>query len=168
MTATIPEKQPRLLDQLRRCIRDKPYSISTELTYVSLAKWTIRFHGLRHPAEMGPEEICCSLHGTAYARQRLDCVQAISTGKGGNGDVGLVGLLDDEALEVEWMTLMTAAWERNGRLLESVHDRCCVRAEKCLNNNHLHLPGSRLNYLVPTHIDHLRIVISNALWPCCP
>ena len=61
MAATIPEKQPRLLDQLRRCIRDKHYSLSTERTYVYWAKWYIRFHGIRHPAEMGPEEIRCFL-----------------------------------------------------------------------------------------------------------
>jgi integrase len=57
MSETIPERQPRLLDQLRRCIRDKHYSLSTERTYVYWAKWYIRFHGLRHPANMGPEEI---------------------------------------------------------------------------------------------------------------
>lgn len=57
MSETIPERQPRLLDQLRRCIRDKHYSFSMERTYVYWAKWYIRFHGLRHPANMGPEEI---------------------------------------------------------------------------------------------------------------
>ena len=31
MAATIPEKQPRLLDQLRRCIQNKRDSFSTEL-----------------------------------------------------------------------------------------------------------------------------------------
>jgi hypothetical protein len=57
MLETIAEKQPRLLDQLRRCIRDKHYTLSTERTYVYWAKWYIRFHGLRHPADMGPNEI---------------------------------------------------------------------------------------------------------------
>jgi hypothetical protein len=51
------EKPPRLLDQLRRCIRDKHYTLSTERTYVYWARWYIRFHGLRHPANMGPNEI---------------------------------------------------------------------------------------------------------------
>ncbi|HZW11978.1 MAG TPA: phage integrase N-terminal SAM-like domain-containing protein [Noviherbaspirillum sp.] len=54
---TIPERQRRLLDQLRRCIRDKHYSLSTERTYVYWTKWYIRFRGLRHPANMGPNEI---------------------------------------------------------------------------------------------------------------
>ncbi|WP_334188264.1 integron integrase [Noviherbaspirillum sp.] len=54
---TIAETRPRLLDQLRRCIREKHCSLSTERTYVYWAKWYIRFHGLRHPADMGPAEI---------------------------------------------------------------------------------------------------------------
>lgn len=57
LTETIPERQPRLLDQLRRRIRDKHYTLSTERTYVYWARWYIRFHGLRHPADMGPNEI---------------------------------------------------------------------------------------------------------------
>jgi integron integrase len=46
-----------LLDQLRRCIREKHYSLRTERAYVYWARWYIRFHGLRHPTEMGPPEI---------------------------------------------------------------------------------------------------------------
>lgn len=57
MSETIPVTQPRLLDQLCRCIRDKHYTLSTGRTYVYCAKWYIRFHGLRHPADMGPSEI---------------------------------------------------------------------------------------------------------------
>lgn len=57
MSETIPERPPKLLDQLRQCIRDKHYSLSTERTYVYWAKWYIRFHGLRHPANMGPADI---------------------------------------------------------------------------------------------------------------
>jgi hypothetical protein len=48
---------PRLLDQLRRCIHDNHYSLRTERAYVYWARWYIRFHGLRHPAEMGGAEI---------------------------------------------------------------------------------------------------------------
>lgn len=48
---------PKLLDQLRRCIRDKHYSLRTERVYVYWARWYIRFHGLRHPADMGAPEI---------------------------------------------------------------------------------------------------------------
>jgi integron integrase len=48
---------PRLLDQLRRCIRDNHYSWRTEQAYVYWARWYIRFHGRRHPMEMGAQEI---------------------------------------------------------------------------------------------------------------
>jgi integrase len=56
MSDTIPEWQPKLLDQLRRCIVDKHYNHSTERTYVYWEKWYIRFHGLHHPADMRSEE----------------------------------------------------------------------------------------------------------------
>ena len=51
------DQPPKLLDQLRRCIRDKHYSLRTERVYVYWARWYIRFHGLRHPMEMGAPEI---------------------------------------------------------------------------------------------------------------
>lgn len=50
-------RPPKLLDQLRRCIRDKHYSMRTEEAYVYWSRWFIRFHGLRHPAEMGAPEV---------------------------------------------------------------------------------------------------------------
>ncbi|MBI1892371.1 MAG: integron integrase [Burkholderiales bacterium] len=50
-------KQPKLLDQLRRCIREKYYSPRTEKAYVYWARWFIRFHNLTHPAEMAAEEV---------------------------------------------------------------------------------------------------------------
>jgi len=53
--------KPKLLDQLKRCIRDKYYSLRTEEAYVYWARWFIRFHGLRHPAEMGATEVRASL-----------------------------------------------------------------------------------------------------------
>lgn len=51
-----PEK-PRLLDLLRTRIRLKHYSLRTEQTYIEWAKRYILFHGKRHPAGMGKEEV---------------------------------------------------------------------------------------------------------------
>jgi integrase len=51
-----PAQPPKLLDQLRRCIRDNHYSVRTERAYVYWARWYIRFHGLRHPMDMGTSE----------------------------------------------------------------------------------------------------------------
>jgi integron integrase len=50
-------KAPKLLDQVKRCIRDKHYSLRTEEAYVYWIRWYIRFHKLRHPAEMGAPEV---------------------------------------------------------------------------------------------------------------
>lgn len=50
-------KAPRLLDQLRERTRYLHYSRSTEQAYVHWCKAFIRFHRLRHPAEMGKAEV---------------------------------------------------------------------------------------------------------------
>src|SRR5581483_8954082 len=58
MSSPTLAKQPeRLLDRLRHKIRVKHYSIRTELAYVEWVRRFIRFHGLRHPAEMGGEQV---------------------------------------------------------------------------------------------------------------
>ncbi|MDB6152157.1 MAG: intINeu [Chthoniobacteraceae bacterium] len=50
--------QPRrLLDQLRDVCRYKHYSLRTEETYAGWVRRFIRFHGLRHPLELGESEI---------------------------------------------------------------------------------------------------------------
>lgn len=46
-----------LLDQVRRLIRVKHYSIRTEEAYVNWIKRFILFHGKRHPVEMGEAEM---------------------------------------------------------------------------------------------------------------
>ena len=47
----------KLLDQLRSEIRVRHYSIRTEHTYVDWVVRYVRFHGTKHPAEMGAAEI---------------------------------------------------------------------------------------------------------------
>src|SRR5207302_3310177 len=51
------ENKPKLLDQVRNFIRIKHYSIRTEQAYIDWIKRFILFHGKRHPAEMGEEEV---------------------------------------------------------------------------------------------------------------
>lgn len=55
-SASIPN-QPKLLSRVKNCIRDKHYSLRTEEAYVYWIRWFIRFHGLRHPLEMGATEV---------------------------------------------------------------------------------------------------------------
>ena len=47
----------KVLDQLRERIRYLHYSLRTEKTYVYWVRFYIRFHGRRHPAEMGGAEV---------------------------------------------------------------------------------------------------------------
>lgn len=49
--------QPRLLDQLRDALRSRHYARRTEEAYCLWVERFIRFHHMRHPAEMGEEEI---------------------------------------------------------------------------------------------------------------
>ena len=48
-----PLQSVRILDQLRERIRYLHYSLRTEEEYVYWARAFIRFHDLRHPADMG-------------------------------------------------------------------------------------------------------------------
>ena len=59
----------RLLDQLRSHIRYLHYSIRTEQAYVHWVRTFVRFHGLRHPAEMGGADVEAFLSWLAVERQ---------------------------------------------------------------------------------------------------
>jgi integron integrase len=48
---------PKLLDRVRATMRLNRYSPRTEQVYVDWIKRYIRFHGIRHPQEMGAEEV---------------------------------------------------------------------------------------------------------------
>ena len=52
-----PLKSPRVLGQLRERLRFLHYSPRTEEVYVYWVKAFIRFHGFRHPAELGGTEV---------------------------------------------------------------------------------------------------------------
>ena len=49
--------KPPLLEQVRRCLRLKHYSIRTERAYVAWIKRFILFHRKRHPSGVGTDEI---------------------------------------------------------------------------------------------------------------
>lgn len=48
---------PKLMDRVREALRARHYSDRTEDAYCNWIRRFIRFHGLRHPAEMGEREI---------------------------------------------------------------------------------------------------------------
>jgi integron integrase len=51
------EERPKLLAQVRRALRVRHRSRRTEEAYVGWIRRFVRFHGMRHPAEMGETEI---------------------------------------------------------------------------------------------------------------
>jgi len=59
----------RLLDQLRSHARYLHYSIRTEQAYVHWVQAYVRFHGLRHPAELGGADVEAFLGWLAVDRQ---------------------------------------------------------------------------------------------------
>ena len=63
----VEKPAPRLLEQLRAAIRLRHYSIRTEKAYVHWVVRYLRFHGLRHPAEMGAREVTVFLSHLATA-----------------------------------------------------------------------------------------------------
>jgi integrase len=63
-----PLQAVKVLDQLRERIRYVHYSIRTEAAYVYWVRAFIRFHGVRHPATMGGEEVEAFLSWLANTR----------------------------------------------------------------------------------------------------
>lgn len=59
----------RLLDQVRERIRYKHYSLRAKQTYVQWVRMFVKWHGLRHPRDMGPLEIEGSLAMLANERR---------------------------------------------------------------------------------------------------
>ena len=68
-TVLPPLQAPRLLDQVRERVRYLHYSRRTEQAYVHWCKSFIRFHGLRHPRDMGAPEVQAFLTWLADERQ---------------------------------------------------------------------------------------------------
>ena len=64
-----PLQSTRLLDQLRERIRYLHYSLRTEQTYVYWVRAFIRWHQLKHPAQMGKAEVEAYLSWLAGKRQ---------------------------------------------------------------------------------------------------
>ena len=63
-----PANPPRLLDVVREKVRALHYSRRTEEAYVHWIRDYVRFHGKRHPREMGAVEVEAFLSHLANAR----------------------------------------------------------------------------------------------------
>lgn len=64
-----PNTPPKLLDRLREALRSRHYSRKTEQSYCHWVKRFIRFHKLRHPANLGEPEINAFLSHLALKRR---------------------------------------------------------------------------------------------------
>ena len=49
--------QPKLLDEVRAAVRLRHFSIRTEESYTNFIRRFVVFHDMRHPREMGVDEI---------------------------------------------------------------------------------------------------------------
>ena len=64
----VPDRPPRLLAQMRQCIRMLHYSRRTEETYVHWVRRYILFHQRRHPRELGAQHVTAFLSALANDR----------------------------------------------------------------------------------------------------
>lgn len=55
--APVQLSSPTVLGRVRECIRLQHYSVRTEASYVYWVRKFLRFHRMRHPAQMGQEEV---------------------------------------------------------------------------------------------------------------
>ncbi len=67
--ATPHPPSPRLLDLVRQQVRSLHYSLRTEEAYVYWVRAFVRFHGLRHPAELAQPEVEAFLTWLAADRE---------------------------------------------------------------------------------------------------
>lgn len=70
MSISAPEDlhKPKFLDEVRRALRLRHYSIRTEQTYLDWIRQFIVFHGKRHPTDMGEVEVSAFLTHLAADR----------------------------------------------------------------------------------------------------
>jgi len=90
MDARPPSAAPRLLQQVRERVRYLHYSLRTEQAYVYWIRFFVRWHGLRHPRDMGAPEVEALL--TMLATQRSvsssthnQALSALLQGSAGSG-----------------------------------------------------------------------------------
>jgi integron integrase len=86
-------KPPKLLDQVRQLARLRHYSPRTEDCYVAWIERYIRFHGLRHPRDMGTAQVAAFLTHLAAEEHVAASTQ--------NQALNALVFLYEQALEIE-------------------------------------------------------------------
>lgn len=68
ISTPVSAAKPKLLEQAREKLRLKHYSLRTERAYLDWMRRYLRFHGKRHPREMGAAEVEAFLSHLAVER----------------------------------------------------------------------------------------------------
>ncbi len=108
MTESAPGRQPKLLTALREAIRVRHYSPRTEEAYVAWVRRFVRFHGVRHPREMGAGEVSAFLSHLAE-RDRLSAASQ-------NQAASALGFLYEHVLSRRLPALQVVRAKEPGRL----------------------------------------------------
>ncbi len=118
-------RHPRLLEKVREQIRVRHYSIRTERAYVGWIRRYVRFHGKRHPRELGAAELEAFLSYLAIKRNVAPATQ--------NQALNALMFLYRKVLEMEvpWLDKFVRA-KRPGRLPVVLTRDECKRLLACL------------------------------------
>jgi hypothetical protein len=114
LTSTVEPPAPRLLDQLRAAIRVRHDAIRTETAYVDWVRRSIRFHGLRHPRDLGAAQVEAFLSDLAVQRHVSASTQAQAQAR------SALLFLDKEVLRIELPWLSEGVVARPSRRLPVV------------------------------------------------
>lgn len=100
---SVSTAKPRLLDEVRKRVRVRHYSLRTEQSYVGWIRRFILYHGKRHPRDMGAAEVEAFLSYLAVERSVSASTQ--------NQALAALLFLFREVLEVElpWLEGITRA-----------------------------------------------------------
>jgi len=116
----VDRQPPRLLDRVRDAVRRRHYSRRTEEAYLSWIRRFILFHGKRHPAQMGVDEITRFLTALAVQGKVASSTQ--------NQAVSALLFLYREVLGQEIPWLDSLVYAKRSRRLPVVLTRDEVRA----------------------------------------
>lgn len=110
----------KLLDQVREVCRLKHLSLRTEESYTRWIRRYVRFHGTRHPTEMGEQEIRVFLSHLATAGNVAASTQ--------NQALAALVFLYRQVLEIDLPRIEDVVRARRGRKLPTVFTRAEVQA----------------------------------------
>jgi integron integrase len=101
--ASDPLESSHLISRVRETIRLKHYSLRTERSYCDWIRRYLRYHGMRHPSQMGAEQVTAFLSSLANVRNVSASTQ--------NQALAAVLFLYRDVLkvEIEWMEGITRA-----------------------------------------------------------